>query len=493
MALYQKYRPRSLDELVGQEFVRITLKSALESEKIAHAYLFFGSRGTGKTSTARILAREILLSGITPEYREDAIAHMDSGSFVDLIEIDGASNRKIEHARALIEKIKFAPTAGSKKVYIIDEVHMLTKEAFNALLKTIEEPPPHAYFLLATTELHKVPETIRSRCQTFTFQRFSPDQIAGRLSEIAEKEGIEFEHDALLIIAKKSTGGMRDAIGLFEQSAASGKVSVELLQRELGMVSAGQMEDFFSLLTQKNTSAAFDFVGQISAEGRPLADFCEYFLGFLREKLIAAVLEKQETMEIMTLLDLFEVARRGLKDAPIPTLPLEMAIVRATISPDSSPEKKWSLFGEKKQATPEKNPEKEKAQATPPSAPAQNYSSATEEIFPLTPENLAKNWPVILGHLSDPVAKAAFKSASFEVISETTIRFTFSAESWQKQCEEPTRMEKILSAIRLVFGDAVSVECCTKSVILEPVEALGKNPDEPANATDISGIFGSKS
>jgi len=184
MSLFLKYRPQTFSDLVGQEAVRRTLQNALKSERPSHAYLFTGSRGTGKTSTARIFAK-----GLNCENLQDGdpcgtcrfCTGTADGSLIDVIEIDAASNRGIDEIRDLREKINFAPNVAKRKVYIIDEVHMMTKEAFNALLKTLEEPPDHAFFCLATTEIHKVPETIRSRCQTFSFQRFTLDQLSDRL------------------------------------------------------------------------------------------------------------------------------------------------------------------------------------------------------------------------------------------------------------------------------------------------------------------------
>jgi len=223
MSLFLKYRPQTFSDLVGQEAVRRTLQNALKAERPSHAYLFTGSRGTGKTSTARIFAK-----GLNCENLQDGdpcgvcrfCTGTADGTLIDVIEIDAASNRGIDEIRDLREKINFAPNVARRKVYIIDEVHMMTKEAFNALLKTLEEPPDHAFFCLATTEMHKVPETIRSRCQTFSFQRFTLTQLTDRLAYISEKESINAETEGLDIISRKAEGGLRDAISLLEQVAA---------------------------------------------------------------------------------------------------------------------------------------------------------------------------------------------------------------------------------------------------------------------------------
>ena len=178
MSLTLKYRPRSFAEMIGQDHIVSTLENAAERDQLVHAYLFYGSRGTGKTSLARILAKILLIQGVEDEkLQKQIIEAVDEGTLVDLVEIDAATNRQIDDVRELKEKVQFAPSIASAKVYIIDEVHMMTKEAFNALLKTLEEPPPHAFFILATTELHKVPETIQSRCQRFPFRRITEEDI----------------------------------------------------------------------------------------------------------------------------------------------------------------------------------------------------------------------------------------------------------------------------------------------------------------------------
>ena len=219
---HQKYRPNNLDELVGQKFISITLKQALLTKKIAPAYLFNGPRGTGKTSSARIFAKSLNCQAfdqptITPCCKCDLCRQITDGSALDIIEIDAASNTGVENIREIIERARFAPTQARWKVYVIDECHMLSTAASNALLKTIEEPPSRVVFILATTNPERVLNTIKSRCQKFDFRRISSSDIFQHLSEIAEKESIEYEVQALKMIAKRSNGGMRDAQSLLEQ------------------------------------------------------------------------------------------------------------------------------------------------------------------------------------------------------------------------------------------------------------------------------------
>lgn len=227
-ALYRKYRPCSLAEVVGQEQVTKTLENSLKQNKISHAYLFIGPRGTGKTSVARIFAHEV--NGFKYELEDD---------YVDIIEIDGASNRGVDNIRELREKVVIAPTAGKYKVYIIDEVHMLTKEAFNALLKTLEEPPEHVIFIMATTDAYKVPVTITSRAQTYTFRLATPEVMLGHLRKIAEAEKIQIDDGALTAIVKRGGGSFRDSLSLLDQisTLSDGLITAELVDKALGLPS----------------------------------------------------------------------------------------------------------------------------------------------------------------------------------------------------------------------------------------------------------------
>ncbi len=255
---HQKYRPNNLDELVGQKFISITLKQALITKKIAPAYLFNGPRGTGKTSSARIFAKSINCQAfdqptITPCCKCDLCRQIADGSALDIIEIDAASNTGVENIREIIERARFAPTQARWKVYVIDECHMLTTAASNALLKTIEEPPSRVVFILATTNPERVLNTIKSRCQKFDFRRISPNDIFQHLSEIAEKESIEYEVQALKMIAKRSNGGMRDAQSLFEQlNLLPEGVTINNIQNLLGEVSESELTNLIKSLVENN-------------------------------------------------------------------------------------------------------------------------------------------------------------------------------------------------------------------------------------------------
>ncbi|MCA9347078.1 DNA polymerase III subunit gamma/tau [Candidatus Saccharibacteria bacterium] len=254
--LYRKYRSKSLDELVGQEHITLALKKAIDQGKISHAYLFTGPKGTGKTSVARILA-----------YQLNNLPYDESATNLDIIEIDAASNRRIDEIRDLREKVNIAPTSSKYKVYIIDEVHMLTKEAFNALLKTIEEPPEHAIFILATTELHKVPETIVSRTQRFSFKPIEKSKIISHLRSIAEQENINIEDDALEMIAEHANGGFRDAISLLDQvRSLSENIKKSDIQDAIGAPSTKLLTDLWESL-KKHSSSTKNLLNQLYDQG----------------------------------------------------------------------------------------------------------------------------------------------------------------------------------------------------------------------------------
>src|SRR3989338_259292 len=235
MSLYRTYRPKTFAEVVGQEHIVKTLEQAVLQDKVAYAYLFSGPRGTGKTSIARILAKMLLTKDVADEkIQKQILKAVEEDSLVDVLEIDAGSNRGIDDIRDLIEKVQFSPVVASAKIYIIDEVHMLTKEAFNALLKTLEEPPAYAYFTLATTEINKVPATIQSRCQRFPFRHVREEDIIRHLQFIADREKIVIDRAALRAVAHHAQGGMRDAISLLYQVRSIEKIGIEDIQERIG-------------------------------------------------------------------------------------------------------------------------------------------------------------------------------------------------------------------------------------------------------------------
>lgn len=268
--LYRKYRPKSFADVLGQDHIVNVLKNAVKSGRVSHAYLFAGPRGTGKTSVARILAREIGCAD------------------VDLLEIDAASSRGIDEIRALRDAVRFSPMAGSVKVYIIDEAHMLTKEAFNALLKTLEEPPAHAVFILATTELDKMPETIISRCQTFSFRKISDEVMRKSLLAIAQKEGFELDEGAAGLVVLCAEGAFRDAQGTLDQILSLGekKISEEKIRKFLSMPPRETVEEFISAILEKNVESGLGAVGRAAEQNINVKIFTKLILRDLRSALL---------------------------------------------------------------------------------------------------------------------------------------------------------------------------------------------------------------
>ena len=288
-ALYRKYRPQTFEDVVGQTHIERTLKNAIESDKVSHAYLFCGPRGTGKTTTARLLAKALLCEhGPTPSPDgtcEQCLA-IAEGNHPDVNELDAASRTGVENVREeIIGRVQYAPTRGRYKIYIIDEVHMLSTAAFNALLKTLEEPPSHVVFVLCTTDPQKVPETIHSRCQRFDFHRLSNDEIVSRLGAVCMAEGVEFEGDALDLAAHRAQGGMRDALTTLEQLIAfgGGKVTLEVAQSVLGSIDATDISTVVNGIVKRDAAACFTWLSEYVETGADLARFARDLAAYIRD------------------------------------------------------------------------------------------------------------------------------------------------------------------------------------------------------------------
>ena len=335
--LYGKWRPRGFDEVVGQDHVVATLRNALITDQVAHAYLFSGPRGTGKTTTARILAKAVNCR----ERREGdpcnacrACEAINRGAALDLIEMDAASNRGIDDVRELRDKIAFAPSDLDRKVYLLDEVHMLTTGAFNALLKTLEEPPPHAIFILATTELHELPPTIVSRCQRFDFRRVPVEAMVERLGYIAGREGYAVPEEGLLAIAKEARGALRDAITLLEQIAAAygPAPGTDDVLEGLGLVRDERTERLAEALAARDLGAALALAREVAADGLDIARFTRETIDTLRERLLAAARERAPEVETLTAA-VAELAGADFRRDPGNPVPLEVACAAAVLGP----------------------------------------------------------------------------------------------------------------------------------------------------------------
>lgn len=360
LVLYRKYRPQSFSEVVGQTHVVQTLTNSIIAGHISHAYLFSGPRGSGKTTIARLFAKTVNCEnpqGAEPCNKCSSCSEIMASKSIDLLEIDAASHTGVDDVRQLIEGIKFAPTKSKFKIFIIDECHQLSKSAANALLKTLEEPPAHAIFLLATTESHKMIPTIISRCQKFDFRRLQVSEILKKLEFISKKEGVKFENSALSLIALNARGSFRDAESLLDEcisfSYEKGVVRTQDIKELLGIAEIGEISNFIDLLISKKTKEAIAFLNSLIDSGLDLQEFTKTLVFYLRQMLLLKInpeflntqnlgladteVEKLRGQtngfnqkEIQNMLELFIEAENKLKYAAIPQLPLELVIISLT-------------------------------------------------------------------------------------------------------------------------------------------------------------------
>ncbi len=419
-ALYLKWRPRGFDEVIGQTHITRTLRNTLAQDRLRHAYLFNGPRGTGKTTMARILAKAVNCLHADPLERpcndcRHCIA-INEGRFLDLIEIDAASNNGVDDVRDLREKVAFAPSEGRYKVYIVDEVHRFSGAAFDALLKTLEEPPPHVIFVLATTELDKVPPTIRSRSLTFEFRRVSLNDVVDRLAKIAASENVQIERAALELVAQQGTGSVRDSISLLDQliAAPNEQITLEMAEQMLGTAGSRLVSKLAQAILDNNPADGLDVIATAIAEGADPAQFGRQIVEYLRQLLLTqvggadlietsderrALLTKQAAAAsrdvLLRAVRAFNGSLGELRSGWQPQLPLELALIESTrpLPAESAPP-----------AAAPKAPKRAKPAPPPTDDPdaANGHDSATEPppIISLTLANVRAVWQSILAQIN---------------------------------------------------------------------------------------------
>jgi len=491
---YRKWRPQTLAEIVGQEQVTQTLSNALKSGRVSHAYLFYGPRGTGKTSTGRILAKAVncLTNGKGEPCNTCEICRaITEGRALDVIEIDAASNRGIDEIRDLREKVNYAPNQARHKVYIIDEVHMLTKEASNALLKTLEEPPPYVIFILATTEVHKVLPTILSRCQRFDFRRISQADVVSKLTRICSAEGIHIEPEGLRLIAKSATGSLRDAENLLEQLTTYYGTEVELRQVQaiLGITGDERAKELIRHIVNNDISAGVSTINSVNSDGLDLRQFNREVVEYLRELLLiktgseeAVDLTAEDIAELKELaartslaqilkaIKLFGQLEIGFDNYS--TLPLELALVDCAQplveereSPTTQPEYQPPP-PVKEVSPPKQQPVKPKSAGVPKVEPpkAESVPTTSPELHNEI-ERLRLNWRQVIEQAPENVKRtpaiAILRSAGVKpvAIEDNTVVLAFRYPIHKEKMETAENQQVTKEIISNFLGHPCQVRC----------------------------------
>jgi DNA polymerase-3 subunit gamma/tau len=494
-ALYNKWRPLKWDEVVGQQHVIQTLRNAVTGGHVTHAYLFAGPRGTGKTTAARLLAKAINCLDPDPAARPcnqcACCVAVNESRFLDLIEIDAASNTSVEDVRDLRDKINFTPNQGKYKVYIIDEVHMLSISAFNALLKTLEEPPSHAIFILATTEIHKIPATVLSRCQRHEFRRIPLDDIVDQLKRIIESEELTAEPEAVTLIARQSAGGMRDAISLLDQMASTGKgITLGLTQIVLGTATSHTVIALVAAVLDRKPSAGMDAIHAALDAGtdprllaRQVVDYLRALLLIQMDNLsqadLTAEIRKQAEKharafspgDVLRMIKSFNAAATDLRGGWQPSLPLELALAEAMDMPaaasslpmtseTAASKKRASPQGKKVVEMPNQSADTRMQEPEKPSA-KMAVEQASTEATGITLEQVSKAWKQIRG-LIKPQSQsldALLNSCRLLEIKNGVLVMGFTSDVLRKKMDVPDQLEITRKAIAEICGGELSIKC----------------------------------
>ncbi len=493
-ALYRKYRSTSLDEIVGQEHITDTLKRAIASGRIAHAYLFTGPRGVGKTSIARILAHEL-----------NGLSYTTEDSHLDIIEIDAASNGGVEEVRDLRDRVHIAPSSGKYKVYIIDEVHMMTTSAFNALLKTLEEPPAHVVFILATTEAHKLPATIISRTQRFTFRPVPKNIVAGHLRHLALEEKIDISDEALELIAEHGEGSFRDSIGILDQAGSSGrKIERTDIEQMLGIPAASTAQELIQLLAAHDTPGIIALLETLRTSGYQASAIARQLSAALRQYFLQkeSLLSGADILRLLAKLievpashrpeQLLEITLLEAALAPEPAVapaaaPIAIVAPAPTVAPAPAPQP--TMQPKPVMAQTPAAPKQAPAPAPAPvaAAPAPVRAEATEEAPDLPPGTAVVDmaqWQAVLTALGKQynTLYGIVRMARPE-FTPGHIKLTFGFAFHQKRANDPKNKQIILALIENTTGQRFSMECLFDKTVtpLGPMPAAsGASAPSPA-------------